>query len=140
MQVAGAGGVHENGPGDVAVQLGAESLLTGIPDNAAPNQKIAYEAAQKQRIGLAQHTHGEGAGVVVLVVQHTSQIIVDILIHVIAVQSFHNTQYGGQIAFRVAAYEIHGLVQRAQSQFLLEAEFHEPLLFTPVFRRHRLPP
>ena len=75
MQVAGRGGVQQDGPGDVAMVLVPVLLLNGPAHNVGIEEEVFEGGLQHAGVGFVEGVHNQAVHVAVGIFQHSAHRI-----------------------------------------------------------------
>ena len=123
VQVAGGGGVHQNGPGDVAVVLGGGLLLAAVPDERGVHDEVLKEGHAHRGVDVAPQAHDELVPVVVGVFQNVVEHPALAGEGVVLVELVGPLQQLGQALFRVLVQIVENLFCRKGLQVFFHGFF-----------------
>ena len=118
VQVAGGGGVEQNGPGDVAAVLFGVALLLLVAKEAGVEAEVAEGGLEHVVVHVAPQVHQVAVPDVFRVAEHFAEHRGQVLV---PAQVLQEAQQPGQVLFRVAGDVVHCGGQRCLAQRLLDA-------------------
>ena len=128
MEVAGAGGVEEDGPGDVAVVLGAHLLLFRPADDVGVEEEVLEGGLHHVPVHVFEDVHDEAVHVVVRVLPEGGALDGEAVLAV-AREGVHPVHDFHDVFFRVPLQVGKHGIERSFFQSLLNTHLADLLFY-----------
>ena len=132
VQIAGAGGIHQDGPGDVAAVLFHGGLSAGGPQEVGIDHEVFKKRPADVVVDIRPKAFDQTGPVVVRIRQGGADGLAVPLVRIGAVQFVRQIHQLGNIGFRVLIQVCIGLFDRGNLQTFLDGHIENSFRITDV--------